>query len=160
MNADLGSICYAKVRFLKIPSLFVSPQDAQFYRATTLRTPRELPETANLKKVRFVNILPKLPFVFSNTSGDFFCAISCRNEKKVVPLQSKVQRWVQGEGSVPSRKAKNYHQISVKDLTKDPSRGFQDIVKRRLFALCSDVLKLRNFQKVFGTQQRQMSYGI
>ena len=24
MNANLGSICYAKVRFLKIPSLFVS----------------------------------------------------------------------------------------------------------------------------------------
>ena len=25
MNANLGSICYAIVRFLKIPSLFVSP---------------------------------------------------------------------------------------------------------------------------------------
>jgi len=66
--------CYfdAKVLFLKILSLFVSLSDPQFHRATTLRTPRELPETANLKKVRFIKILPKLLFVFSNTSGDFF----------------------------------------------------------------------------------------
>ena len=31
-------------------------------------------------------------------------------------------------------------------LTKYPSRGFQDIFKRRLLALCSDTSKLRNFQ--------------
>ena len=49
-------------------------------------------------------------------------------------------------GKCPLSESQNYHQISVIDLTKDPSRGFQDIVKRRLFALCSDVLKLRNFQ--------------
>ena len=30
--------------------------------------------------------------------------------------------------------------------TKGPSRGFQDILKRRLLTLCSDTLKLRNFQ--------------
>ena len=30
-------------------------------------------------------------------------------------------------------------------MTKDPSRGFQDIFKRRLLTLCSDALKLRNF---------------
>ena len=30
--------------------------------------------------------------------------------------------------------------------TKGHSRGFQDILKRRLLTLCSDTLKLRNFQ--------------
>ena len=34
-------------------------------------------------------------------------------------------------------------------LTEHPSRGFQDIFKRRLLALCSDVMKLRNFQNQF-----------
>ena len=45
-----------KVRFVKILSLFVSLYGAQFHRATTLRTPRELPETAKTEKVLFVNI--------------------------------------------------------------------------------------------------------
>ena len=35
-------------------------------------------------------------------------------------------------------------------LTKHPSRGFQDIFKRRLLALCSDSMKLRNFQLYAG----------
>ena len=35
-------------------------------------------------------------------------------------------------------------------LTKHPSRGFQDILKRRLLALCSDSMKLRNFQLYAG----------
>ena len=48
-----------KVRFVKILSLFVSLSFAQFHRATTLRTPRELPATAQTKKVLFVNI-PRL----------------------------------------------------------------------------------------------------
>ena len=39
----------------------------------------------------------------------------------------------------PSRKAKLFDPI--------PSRGFQDILKRRLLALCSDIMKLRNFPK-------------
>ena len=45
-----------KVRFVKILSLFVLLCGAQFHRATTLRTPRELPETAKTKKVRFLKI--------------------------------------------------------------------------------------------------------
>ena len=47
-----------KVSIIKIRSLFVSLSVPQFYRATTLRTPRELPATANLQKVRFVKIAP------------------------------------------------------------------------------------------------------
>ena len=47
-----------KVRFLKILSLFVSLSVPQFHRETTLRTPRELPDTANLQKVRFIKIAP------------------------------------------------------------------------------------------------------
>ena len=61
-----------KVLFVKILSLFVSLSFAQFHRATTLRTPRELPETAKTEKVRFLKILTKSPFVFSNAMGDFF----------------------------------------------------------------------------------------
>ena len=45
-----------KVRFVKILSLFVSLSFAQFHREMTLRTPRELPETAKNEKVLFVNI--------------------------------------------------------------------------------------------------------
>ena len=45
-----------KVLFLKILSLFVSLSVARFHRETTLRTPRELPDTAQTEKVRFVNI--------------------------------------------------------------------------------------------------------
>ena len=48
-----------KVRFVKILSLFVSLYGAQFHRETTLRTPRELPATAQTEKVLFVNI-PRL----------------------------------------------------------------------------------------------------
>ena len=44
-----------KVLFVKILSLFVSLSFAQFHRATTLRTPRELPATAQTEKVRFLN---------------------------------------------------------------------------------------------------------
>ena len=33
-------------------------------------------------------------------------------------------------------------------------RRGEQTYERRLLALCSDVLKLRNFQKVFGTEQR------
>ena len=43
-----------KVSIIKIRSLFVSLSVPQFYRATTLRTPRELPEIAKTEKVRFV----------------------------------------------------------------------------------------------------------
>ena len=43
----------------------------------------------------------------------------------------------------PSRKANLFD--------KDPSRGFQDILKRRLLALCSDIMKLRNFQILIRT---------
>ena len=32
-------------------------------------------------------------------------------------------------------------------LTKHPNRGFQDILKRRLLALCSDESKCRKFRK-------------
>ena len=32
-------------------------------------------------------------------------------------------------------------------MTKHPSRGFQDIFKRRLLALCSDESKCRKFRK-------------
>ena len=45
------------MRFIKIRSLFASQSFAQFHRATTLRTPRELPATAQTEKVLFVNIL-------------------------------------------------------------------------------------------------------
>jgi hypothetical protein len=45
-----------KVLFVKILSLFVSLSFAQFHRATTLRTPRELPATAQTEKVLFINI--------------------------------------------------------------------------------------------------------
>ena len=46
-------------------------------------------------------------------------------------------------------------------LTKHPSRGFQDIFKRRLLALCSDDLKSRKFQQLIsGALQRWMPYGI
>ena len=136
---------------IKIPSLFVSLSVAQFYRETTLRTPRELPATAQTKKVRFVKIEKKSPFVFSDTKGDFFCTISCRNEKNVVPLHPKAQRRGLEGGKCPLSESQKYHQISVKDLTKDPSRGFQDILKRRLLALCSDELKSRKFLIIFGT---------
>ena len=33
-------------------------------------------------------------------------------------------------------------------LTKHPSRGFQDIFKRRLLTLCSDIQKSRKFQYI------------
>ena len=42
--------------FLKILFLFVSLSVAQFHRETTLRTPRQLPDTAISKKVRFVGL--------------------------------------------------------------------------------------------------------
>ena len=45
-----------KVRFVKILSLCFSLSFAQFHRETTLRTPRELPDTAETEKVLFVNI--------------------------------------------------------------------------------------------------------
>ena len=45
-----------KVRFVKILSLFVSLSVARFHRETTLRTPRELPATAQIEKVLFVKI--------------------------------------------------------------------------------------------------------
>ena len=46
-------------------------------------------------------------------------------------------------------------------MTKHPSRGFQDILKRRLLALCSDDLKSRKFQQLIsGALQRWMPYGI
>ena len=45
-----------KVRFVKIISLFVSLSFARFHRETTLRRPRELPDTAQIEKVLFVNI--------------------------------------------------------------------------------------------------------
>ena len=64
-----------KVRFIKILSLIILLSDTQFHRETTLRTPRELPETAKTEKVRFVKIVPKSPFVFSNMNGDFLCNI-------------------------------------------------------------------------------------
>ena len=41
-----------KVSIIKIRSLFVSLSVPQFHRETTLRTPRELPETAKTEKVR------------------------------------------------------------------------------------------------------------
>ena len=44
------------MRFIKIRSLFLSLSVPQFHRATTLRTPRELPATAQTEKVLFVNI--------------------------------------------------------------------------------------------------------
>ena len=44
------------MRFVKILSLFVSLYGAQFHRATTLRTPRELPATVQTEKVLFVMI--------------------------------------------------------------------------------------------------------
>ena len=47
------------MRFIKIRSLLVSLSVPQFHRATTLRTPRELPATAQTEKVLFVNI-PRL----------------------------------------------------------------------------------------------------
>ena len=50
-------------------------------------------------------------------------------------------------GKCPLSESQKYHQISVKDLTKDPSRGFQDIVKRRLLTFSSNDLKLRNFHR-------------
>ena len=34
-------------------------------------------------------------------------------------------------------------------LTKHPSRGFQDIFKRRLLTLCSDLMKCRSFELMF-----------
>ena len=67
--------------FLKILSLFVSLSVAQFHRETTLRTPRELPETAKTEKVRFVKIAIKSPVVFSNISGIFFTLL-LHNSKK------------------------------------------------------------------------------
>ena len=47
-----------KCVLLRFLSLFVSLSVPQFHRETTLRTPRELPDTANLQKVRFVKIAP------------------------------------------------------------------------------------------------------
>ena len=34
-------------------------------------------------------------------------------------------------------------------LTKHPSSGFQDIFKRRLLTLCSDLVKCRSFELMF-----------
>lgn len=47
----------------------------------TLRTPRELPETGKTKKVRFVKIETKSPFVLSDTHGDFFVQYLARMKK-------------------------------------------------------------------------------
>ena len=55
----------------------------------------------------------------------FFCAISCKNEKNVVPLQRETQR---------------------RDVCTS-AEGFADILKRRLLALCSDGSKCRKFRK-------------
>ena len=48
---------------------------------------------------------------------------------------------VRGREMSPSRKAKL--------LTKHPSRGFQDIFKRRLLTLCSGLMKCRSFELMF-----------
>ena len=45
-----------KVSIIKIRSLYVSLSFPQFYRETTLRTPRQLPDTAQIEKVRFLKI--------------------------------------------------------------------------------------------------------
>ena len=90
------------MRFIKIRSLFVSLSVPQFHRATTLRTPRELPATAQTEKVLFVNI-PRLytlrptPYTLRPTLstshqkitqiGDFICTI----QKNVVTLQVNIK---------------------------------------------------------------------
>ena len=45
-----------KVRFVKILSFCVSLSFAQFHRETTLRRPRQLPDTVQTEKVLFVKI--------------------------------------------------------------------------------------------------------
>ena len=83
------------MRFIKIRSLFVSLSVPQFHRATTLRTPRELPATAQTEKVLFVNI-PRLYTLRPTLStlhqkitqiGDFICTI----QKNVVTLQVNIK---------------------------------------------------------------------
>ena len=51
-----------KVLFLKILSLFVLLSFSEFHRETTLRTPRELPDTAQIEKVLFVKICTRHRF--------------------------------------------------------------------------------------------------
>ncbi len=80
-------IFFQKVRFLKIRFLFVSLSVALFHRETTLRTPRELPETANLKKVRFVKIR-----AFTLKLLTLFSLKICRSANFVVPLQIEIYK--------------------------------------------------------------------
>ena len=83
------------MRFIKIRSLFVSLSVPQFHRATTLRTPRELPATAQTEKVLFVNIpslytlRPTLSTLHQKITqiGDFICTI----QKNVVTLQVNIK---------------------------------------------------------------------
>ena len=56
MEGAARILLFKKVRFFKILSLFVSLCGALFHRETTLRTPRELPETATTEKVLFIKI--------------------------------------------------------------------------------------------------------
>ena len=63
-----------KVSIIKNRSLFVSLSVPQFYRETTLRTPRELPETATTEKVLFVKIaLPQRNLCYGNMTISLPC---------------------------------------------------------------------------------------
>ena len=83
-----------KVLFVKILSLFVSLSFAQFHRATTLRTPRELPVTAQTEKVRFLNTpvftLSTLHFTLYTRKITKKTIFICISAKKAVPLQRKL----------------------------------------------------------------------
>ena len=63
-------------------------------------------------------------------------------QKKVVSLHPKVQRRGLEGGRCPPLGKPNR-------LTKHPSRGFQDIFKRRLLTLCSGLMKCRSFELMF-----------
>ena len=84
---ELPHISFKKVAILKILSLFVSLSVPQFHRETTLRTPRELPETAQTEKVRFVKIR-----AFTLKLLTLFSLKICRSANFVVPLQIEIYK--------------------------------------------------------------------
>ena len=80
------------MRFIKIRSLFVSLSFVQFHRAKTLRTPRELPATAQTEKVLFVNIpcLYTLHYILAFTPYTLHLTPEKLLQKTIFLAQSKI----------------------------------------------------------------------
>ena len=103
------------------------PRNARGVLGCALRfRPREFPRLIPLHSTpSTIKITPKVIFI-------------CISAKNVVSLHPKVQRRGLEGGRCPLSESQTICQI--------PSRGFQDIFKRRLLTLRSDVQKSRKFQ--------------